>query len=194
MPALIRRPRGCAGSGAIALLIAAALLPALGCSFSIEKPPENPGYYEPINCTTSYAAPTIDSVMAVLNLVAIGIVGSRSGDALGGSSTRNVLVQFDAPLAGAQIGAAIWGFRKVAECRELIASHGPNRRRGYPHSYRPLAPATIEPRTPPPAPGIEPPASPPEPVIEPPAPAAAPAPAAPPAPPAPRARQQMDNE
>jgi hypothetical protein len=158
-------------------VVAAALLPASGCSFLVvDPPPEHPAPYDQITCTTSYAGPTVDTVLVVLHLVSWAIVGSSSGDAYGGAKSRNLAIQFDAPVLGAEIGAAIWGYRKVAACNELIASHGPNRQRGYPRAYRP-PPATIEPRT-----------SPPEPVIEPPAPATAPAPAAP------RARQQTDEE
>jgi hypothetical protein len=66
MLAANRRADGRAGSSVLALLVAAALLPAPGCSFVfIDQPPAEPALHQRIDCTTSYAAPTIDVILGV---------------------------------------------------------------------------------------------------------------------------------
>ncbi len=106
MPALIRRVRGCVGSGTLALSVAAALLPTSGCSYIFVKPPpEHPGFHETIDCTTSYAAPAADIILGIAALVSLGVVESS------GPSSQKTLVQiFGAPLAGAGVGSSDLGF------------------------------------------------------------------------------------
>ncbi len=162
----------------LALLVAAALLPTSGCSFFvIQPPPEHPAPHESINCTTSSGAPPFDIILGVLELVSFGIVES-----IGSKTSMTSFQIIAAPLAGAQIGAGVWGFRKVRACNELMASHGPYPPRGYPRAYVPPPPSAIEPRSP--SPEAPPPAQP----------TAAPLGTAAPSTPAPRVRQQIDSE
>jgi hypothetical protein len=183
MPAPVLATRGRAGSGTVAFLLAAAVLPPYGCSFlAVKPPPEHPAFLERVDCTTSYSAPTADILLGVVQLVvAVGIAGS--GSTYVGANQRDLVARTEAILAGAQTGAAIWGFRKVRACNDLMESQRPLQPRGYPRSYVPQSSDS-----PPLLPPSEAPLAVPK-VPPPPAPATAV-----PVPPAPPVRQQIDNE
>ena len=194
------RTRGRAGSSILAFLVAAALLPTSGCSFLfLDRPKPDYGRYEKVDCTTSYALPTVDTVLALGHIVSIAVVQSSSGTAYGGQKSRDALGQADISGLILYGASAIWGFYKVNQCNQLVETHGPYQPRGYPRAYRPPAPSGIQPPAPPQEPGIEPPPPGGAPVPTAPAPTSpaappTPAPTAPAAPPAPRARQQVDDE
>jgi len=203
MSAPNRRTPGCAGSGTLAFLVAVALLPTSGCSFLfLDRPKDDYGPFEKINCTTGYALPVMDTVLTLLHVISIATLQSSSGDAFGGQKSRDGLTQFDLSWMIFEGGSAIWGYYKVNQCNELIASHAPHhwQRPTTRPTTRPVEPGiepVIEPRTsPPPMPPSDAEPSPTiEPTIEPPPRAPAPGPAAPPpAPPAPPVRQQVDQE
>lgn len=130
MPAPVLATRGRAGSGTVAFLLAAAVLPPYGCSFlAVKPPPEHPAFLERVDCTTSYSAPTADILLGVVQLVvAVGIAGS--GSTYVGANQRDLVARTEAILAGAQTGAAIWGFRKVRACNDLMESQRPFNRGG----------------------------------------------------------------
>jgi len=126
----------------LALSVAAALLPTSGCSFlAVKPPPEHPAFLERVDCTTSYSAPTFDTLLGIVQLVvSVSVVGSSPG------SERDALARFDTLFAAAQLGTAIWGFRKVSACNDLMRSQALFRPRG-PSAMPPL----VQPVTPAPA-------------------------------------------
>ena len=93
-------------------ILAAALMVCLpGCSFLfVSPPPSNAGYagsvrsIEPVKCTTSKAAPVVDTVIA-------GLEGIRTGLALGAKDSAYQ----DAPISrGADIGLGVGLFALFA--------------------------------------------------------------------------------
>jgi hypothetical protein len=101
------------------------LVLACGCSFLFTRSPETP------TCSTSRAAPIVDTVVASLatTLISVGLVGLASGckndnDGICSGVTAGSLV------VGGSVAAVYWpsaivGYRRVGQCEDLQAGQQP---------------------------------------------------------------------
>ena len=186
-------------------MTATAVLPTFGCSFVfLKRPRDDYRSDERIDCTTGYALPNLDLVLALAHLASVAILASATGSSFGGEKNRQTLAQGDIFWMFMNGASAGWGYYKVGECRDLVEEEARGPRRPLRAAPRPrprpvYAPPVGQPQGTGALPADARPLSPP--VDEPPAPGAPAAePVAPPAPrpeespPVPRAPQKIDDE
>lgn len=110
----------------MALLAASALvLPA--CSFVFVRGPRTGREtYGQVRCTTSRAAPIIDTAIAGLQLVRVGYAASLTSDDYRGTTlSREADIGIGAGLLLLAGVSAAYGFGTVAECRDLGGGASP---------------------------------------------------------------------
>jgi hypothetical protein len=147
------------------------LLPVLassslsGCSWLFVQPlPANYERGEPTNCTTSRAAPVVDTLLTLTNV----------GSAVYVAGQDNVTNKGTAVTAGLLVGAlwfssAIYGYSKTSDCAAAMEDDAPPPRYRRPVTRRPVAPPSYAPPSSPPPDGwgpsvtVQPPTAPPPP-------------------------------
>jgi hypothetical protein len=158
-----------------------------GCSWLFVQPlPPPPLRTEPLNCTTSRAAPVLDTLFTATNVASAIYVGSQDNVA-----NKGTAVTFGLAVAALWLSSAVYGYSKTSECEDAMAEDQPPPRRRYyapPPRYQSPPPYSAPPPSPYAPPAGYPPPPPPG--------AAAPAPAPPAAapPPTPTVPQSQDQE
>jgi hypothetical protein len=104
---------------AFSLFIAVAVL-AGGCSFVFVSRPTEEDRRGSATCTTSNAAPVVDTLLTAFQVVRTSYALSRSdADYEGSGLSRSADVGFGIGLTALAAASAIYGFTGVSECREL---------------------------------------------------------------------------
>jgi hypothetical protein len=102
-----------------ALVVSTSALVLSGCSWIfVTPPPADAGRGERVECTTSPAAPVVDTLLAASNVAgALYIAGTVGNKA---TPTQNALVTTGLVWAIVYTTAAVHGYRATAACRELV--------------------------------------------------------------------------
>jgi hypothetical protein len=109
---------------ALSLFLAVAML-AGGCSFIFVSRPTEEDRRGSARCTTSNAAPVVDTLLTAFQVVRTGYALSLSdADYEGRGLSRSADVGFGIGLTALAAASAIYGFTNVGECREL--AEGPS--------------------------------------------------------------------
>jgi len=110
---------------ACALTLSLALLPLSGCSWLlVEAPPPGHEHLRYFDCSTSRAAPIVDTVLGGLyGLTAVEMAVDRSGSGSGVPAGETVtLVVVEAGLAAMFGVSAVYGYGTTAKCDDAKAS------------------------------------------------------------------------
>lgn len=144
----------------VGVLLAA--LPLGGCSFVfVDSPPDHPeriSSQSEVKCTTSKAAPVIDTLIAGYQGVRTAMAASASdADYSGAPISREADVFFGAGFLALFASSAIYGYVTTGNCKDAKASHGYERTQDAPDYQRevwtpPPSAQASEPTGPAPAP------------------------------------------
>jgi hypothetical protein len=99
------------------LLVAAAVLLLNGCSFLFVNPaPKTVTAYSSINCTTSRAAPAVDTALTVIQGVGTAVYAQSS-------EARSEVLIGGLLWAGVYSLSAIYGWGEISSCQEKTEEH-----------------------------------------------------------------------
>ena len=98
-----------------------------GCSFLFVKPSKEP---EPRECTSSWAAPIVDSLLGTYQLVGFIVAhGAREEDYEGERLTREGDMLFGATFAALHLSSAVYGYALTSDCAKQKAKKKKRKRR-----------------------------------------------------------------
>ena len=116
---MARRATGRRGSGLLAGLLACllALGAGGGCSFAfVTPPPANPPPGQPLDCSTNYVDPIVDTVLGTLGgMLTLLVLAGPCIDECGNAKPKGVLLAL--PFFVVPTASAIYGYSKVGACR-----------------------------------------------------------------------------
>jgi hypothetical protein len=102
------------------LLVAVVLLLLPGCSWIfVDRLPENHGSRREYNCTTSSAAPVVDTILTATNLGSSLYVAGQDN-----VKNREAAVTLGLTVAVVWASSAVYGYRATSECREAKEEDG----------------------------------------------------------------------
>jgi hypothetical protein len=118
---MARRATRKRGSGLLAGLVACLLATgaASGCSFAfVTPPPANPQPGQPLDCSTNYVDPIVDTALATLGgMLSLLILEGPCIDVCDeGKKTKGVILSL--PLFVLPTISAIYGYSRVGACRD----------------------------------------------------------------------------
>jgi len=96
-----------------------------------------PAHYErsdSVNCTTNRAAPVIDTIFTLTNVVSAVYVAGQDN-----VTNKNTAVGLGLAVAGLWLSSAIYGYSKTSECEAAMDDDAPAPRYRRPVAQRPVA-------------------------------------------------------
>src|SRR5215813_4056165 len=117
------------------LLLLAALGPTPGCSWIFVQPLPKDYEYGAINCTTSRAAPVVDTLFTATNAISAAYVAGKDNVA-----NKGAAVTLGLSVATLWMMSAIYGYSHTSECEDAIAETTPYYRPSQHRAPRPYQP------------------------------------------------------
>jgi hypothetical protein len=112
-----------------------------GCSWIFVQP--LPAHYErsdSVNCTTNRAAPILDTIFTLTNVVSAVYVAGQDN-----VTNKGTAVGLGLAVAGLWLSSAIYGYSKTSECEAAMEDDAPAPRYRRPVVQRPIVPPAAPP-------------------------------------------------